>query len=295
MLIRFVIVTGMSGAGKSTALKVLEDAGYFCVDNLPISLIEKFAQLTMNGAEGGITRVALGVDVRSGEALSDLQEVLEKLALSGVRHEILFLDAGDDVLVKRYKETRRNHPLAGGERVEAGIARERKQLEFLKKQADYIIDTSQLLTRELKLELERIFVDNQNFKSLMVTVLSFGFKYGIPADSDLVFDVRFLPNPYYIDELKQLSGNDAPVRDFVMGFKAAEIFSDKLTDMIQFLIPNYIEEGKNQLVISIGCTGGKHRSVTLANELYRRLEGSGEYGLRIEHRDIEKDALRKRM
>ncbi|HIS80142.1 MAG TPA: RNase adapter RapZ [Candidatus Scatomonas merdavium] len=292
---RFVIVTGMSGAGKSTALKVLEDAGYFCVDNLPISLIEKFAQLTMNGAEGGITRVALGVDVRSGEALSDLQEVLEKLALSGVRHEILFLDAGDDVLVKRYKETRRNHPLAGGERVEAGIARERKQLEFLKKQADYIIDTSQLLTRELKLELERIFVDNQNFKSLMVTVLSFGFKYGIPADSDLVFDVRFLPNPYYIDELKQLSGNDAPVRDFVMGFKAAEIFSDKLTDMIQFLIPNYIEEGKNQLVISIGCTGGKHRSVTLANELYRRLEGSGEYGLRIEHRDIEKDALRKRM
>ena len=295
MLIRFVIVTGMSGAGKSTALKVLEDAGYFCVDNLPISLIEKFAQLTMNGAEGGITRVALGVDVRSGEALSDLQEVLEKLTLSGVRHEILFLDAGDDVLVKRYKETRRNHPLAGGERVEAGIARERKQLEFLKKQADYIIDTSQLLTRELKLELERIFVDNQNFKSLMVTVLSFGFKYGIPADSDLVFDVRFLPNPYYIDELKQLSGNDAPVRDFVMGFKAAEIFSDKLTDMIQFLIPNYIEEGKNQLVISIGCTGGKHRSVTLANELYRRLEGSGEYGLRIEHRDIEKDALRKRM
>ena len=295
MLIRFVIVTGMSGAGKSTALKVLEDAGYFCVDNLPISLIEKFAQLTMNGAEGGITRVALGVDVRSGEALADLQEVLEKLALSGVRHEILFLDAGDDVLVKRYKETRRNHPLAGGERVEAGIARERKQLEVMKKQADYIIDTSQLLTRELKLELERIFVDNQNFKSLMVTVLSFGFKYGIPADSDLVFDVRFLPNPYYIDELKQLSGNDAPVRDFVMGFKAAEIFSDKLTDMIQFLIPNYIEEGKNQLVISIGCTGGKHRSVTLANELYRRLEGSGEYGLRIEHRDIEKDALRKRM
>ena len=295
MLIRFVIVTGMSGAGKSTALKVLEDAGYFCVDNLPISLIEKFAQLTMNGAEGVITRVALGVDVRSGEALSDLQEVLEKLALSGVRHEILFLDAGDDVLVTRYKETRRNHPLAGGERVEAGIARERTQLEFLKKQADYIIDTSQLLTRELKLELERIFVDNQNFKSLMVTVLSFGFKYGIPADSDLVFDVRFLPNPYYIDELKQLSGNDAPVRDFVMGFKAAEIFSDKLTDMIQFLIPNYIEEGKNQLVISIGCTGGKHRSVTLANELYRRLEGSGEYGLRIEHRDIEKDALRKRM
>ena len=295
MLIRFVIVTGMSGAGKSTALKVLEDAGYFCVDNLPISLIEKFAQLTMNGNEGRITRVALGVDVRSGKALADLQAVLEKLALSGIRYEILFLDAGDDTLVKRYKETRRSHPLAGRDRVETGIIRERKQLEFLKKQADYIIDTSQLLTRELKIELEKIFVENQDFKSLMITVLSFGFKYGIPADSDLVFDVRFLPNPYYIDELKYLSGNDRPVHDFVMGFEASRIFADKLVDMIRFLIPNYIEEGKNQLVISIGCTGGKHRSVTLANELYRMLGNSGEYGLRIEHRDIEKDTVRKRV
>jgi UPF0042 nucleotide-binding protein len=295
MLIRFVVVTGMSGAGKSTALKVLEDAGYFCVDNLPISLIDKFARLTMDGTEGRITKVALGVDIRSGETLSGLRSVLEQLGEEGVRHEILFLDASDEVLVKRYKETRRSHPLAGKGRVETGISRERKQLEFLKEQADYILDTSQLLTRELKAELEKIFVEDQDFKSLMVTVLSFGFKYGIPADSDLVFDVRFLPNPYYVDGLREMSGNDGPVRDYVMGFEAAVQFADKLTDMIRFLIPNYIEEGKNQLVISIGCTGGKHRSVTLANELYRRLENSGEYGIRIEHRDMEKDTARKRM
>ena len=295
MLMRFVIVTGMSGAGKSTALKMLEDAEYFCVDNLPISLIEKFAQLTMDGTEGKIKKVALGVDIRSGEVLADLQAVLEKMSLSGIRYEILFLDANDETLVKRYKGTRRSHPLSGQGRVESGIQKEREQLDFLKKQADYIIDTSQLLTRELKSELDKIFIQNQEFKSLMVTVLSFGFKYGIPADSDLVFDVRFLPNPYYIDELKRLSGNDEPVYDFVMGFEAAQIFAGKLVDMIRFLIPNYIEEGKNQLVISIGCTGGKHRSVTLANELYRRLEDSGEYGIRIEHRDIEKDAVRKGM
>ena len=295
MLMRFVIVTGMSGAGKSTALKMLEDAEYFCVDNLPISLIEKFAQLTMDGTEGKIKKVALGVDIRSGEVLADLQAVLEKMSLSGIRYEILFLDANDETLVKRYKETRRSHPLSGKGRVESGIQKEREQLDFLKKQADYIIDTSQLLTRELKSELDKIFIQNQEFKSLMVTVLSFGFKYGIPADSDLVFDVRFLPNPYYIDELKRLSGNDEPVYNFVMGFEAAQIFAGKLVDMIRFLIPNYIEEGKNQLVISIGCTGGKHRSVTLANELYRRLEDSGEYGIRIEHRDIEKDAVRKGM
>ena len=295
MLKRFVIVTGMSGAGKSTALKMLEDAEYFCVDNLPIFLIEKFAQLTADGTEGRITKVALGVDIRSGEILSDLQQVLEKMSLSGIRYEILFLDANDETLVKRYKETRRSHPLAGKGRVESGILKEREQLEFLKKQADYIIDTSQLLTRELKIELDKIFVQDQDFKNLMITVLSFGFKYGIPADSDLVFDVRFLPNPYYIDQLKHLSGNDEPVREFVMGFEAARIFADKLSDMIRFLIPNYIEEGKNQLVIAVGCTGGKHRSVTLANELYRRLSDSGEYGIRIEHRDIEKDAVRKRM
>ena len=210
---RFVIVTGMSGAGKSTALKMLEDAEYFCVDNLPIPLVEKFAQLTADGTSGEIQKVAVGIDIRSGQALPDLQNVLEWMSINGICYEILFLDASDDVLVKRYKETRRTHPLAGLGRVDEGIRKERKALEFLKKDADYILDTSQLLTRELKAELDKIFVQDQKFKNLMITVLSFGFKYGIPADADLVFDVRFLPNPYYIEELKKLDKNTYQIID----------------------------------------------------------------------------------
>ena len=289
---RFVIVTGMSGAGRSTALRVLEDAGYFCVDNLPISLIEKFSELIYPG-NTEVTKVALGIDIRSGKAFDELAAVLEELTVAGVNYEILFLDASDEVLVKRYKETRRTHPLAQNGRVADGIREERRRLEFLKKQADYIIDTSSLLTRELKQELDKIFVQNKNFKNLVISVLSFGFKYGIPTDSDLVFDVRFLPNPYYYEDLRKLSGNDRPVQDFVMGFEVSHRFLDKLIDMIQFLIPNYVLEGKNQLVISIGCTGGKHRSVTLANKLYERLRENTDYAVRIEHRDIEKDAIVK--
>ena len=292
---RFVIVTGMSGAGKSTALKILEDAGYFCVDNLPIPLLEKFAQFIVEGNSGSIQKVALGVDVRSGGGMEGVEKALEEIRLTGLEYEILFLDAEDEVLVKRYKETRRTHPLAGSGRVENGIREERRRLKYLKEHADYILDSSQLLTRELKAELDKIFVKNLGFKNLMITVLSFGFKYGIPSDSDLVFDVRFLPNPYYIDELRPLSGNDKPVSDYVMNCEASRIFLDKLADMVSFLIPNYILEGKNQLVVSIGCTGGKHRSVTLANALYQRLEQSEEYGVRIEHRDIGKDAIRKKM
>ena len=289
---RFVIVTGMSGAGRSTALRVLEDAGYFCVDNLPISLIEKFSELIYPG-NTEVTKVALGIDIRSGKAFDELAAVLEELTVAGVNYEILFLDASDEVLVKRYKETRRTHPLAQDGRVADGIREERRRLEFLKKQADYIIDTSSLLTRELKQELDKIFVQNKNFKNLVISVLSFGFKYGIPTDSDLVFDVRFLPNPYYYEDLRKLSGNDRPVQDFVMGFEVSHRFLDKLIDMIQFLIPNYVLEGKNQLVISIGCTGGKHRSVTLANKLCERLRENTDYAVRIEHRDIEKDAIVK--
>lgn len=292
---RFVIVTGVSGAGKTTALKMLEDMNYFCVDNLPILLIEKFASISLDMNSEEIQNVALGVDVRSGQALDELEQVLDNMRKAGYEYEILFLDAETNVLIKRYKETRRNHPLAAGGRIDIGIRREREKLVFLKTRADYIIDTSNLLTKELRREMEKIFVEDQNFKSLMISVLSFGFKYGIPSDSDLVFDVRFLPNPYYIDDLRALSGEDEAVRDYVMNSEAAQEFANKLEDMVKFLIPHYMSEGKNNLVISIGCTGGKHRSVTLANDLYRRLDKPGDYGLRVEHRDIEKDAIRKKI
>ena len=288
---KFVILTGMSGAGKSTALKMMEDIGFYCVDNLPIPLVEKFVELAeMRGTE--LQKVAVGIDIRSGGALEELHSVLDRLEANGGSCEILFLDAEDSVLVKRYKETRRNHPLSGGERVDKGIEEERKRLAFLKERADYIIDTSRLLTRELRAELDKIFVQNQDYKNLFITILSFGFKYGIPADSDLVFDVRFLPNPYYVEGLRAKTGNDQEIQEYVLQFKEAHEFMEKLEDMLNFLIPNYITEGKNQLVISIGCTGGKHRSVTLANELYRKLSGRKEYGVKIEHRDIGKDTLR---
>ena len=286
---RIVIVTGISGAGKSTALKMLEDAGYFCVDNLPVPLLPKFMEmLILPGSE--YTKVGLGIDIRSSQKFGQLRETLETLRKKDVKFEILFLDASDEALIKRYKETRRSHPLAGDGRVDKGIDEERRRTIFLKQQADYIIDTSQMLTRELRSEILKIFVENKNYKNLYVTILSFGFKYGIPGDADQVFDVRFLPNPYYIQELRPMSGNDAPVRDYVMSSETARKFLDKLVDMVQFLIPNYVAEGKNQLVIGIGCTGGKHRSVTLANALYYALEQEEGYGLKIEHRDIEKDA-----
>lgn len=289
---KFVILTGMSGAGKSTALKMMEDIGYFCVDNLPIALIEKFVELAdMPGSKQ--QKVAVGIDIRSGQRLEGLQEVLDNLRKAGKKFEILYMDSTDQVLVKRYKETRRTHPLSGGERVDKGIELERSRMEFLKKQADYILDTSNMLTRELKAELEKIFVQNQDYKNLFITIVSFGFKYGIPADSDLVFDVRFLPNPYYVEGLRALTGNDEEIQDYVMQYAEAGEFLDKLEDMLRFLIPNYISEGKSQLVISIGCTGGKHRSVTLANGLYHRLENEKEFGIKIEHRDIQKDALRR--
>ncbi len=288
---RFVIVTGMSGAGKSSALKMLEDAGYFCVDNLPIPLISKFAEIGCQ-EPAMMNKVALGIDIRSGEDLPELLPVLSNLEKIGIQYEILFLDCRDSVLVKRFKETRRSHPLAKSGRVEAGIAAERRALGFLKERATYIIDTSQLLTRELKTEINKIFVKNENYQSFFVTILSFGFKYGIPADADLVFDVRFLPNPYYVEELKAKTGNDKEVSDYVLKYEESGIFLEKLTDLITFLIPNYMNEGKNQLVIAIGCTGGKHRSVTLSNALYRRLSGH-EYGIKVEHRDIEKDRYYK--
>lgn len=287
---RFVVVTGMSGGGKSTALKMLEDAGFYCVDNLPASLIDKFVEL-ITMPNGEITKVALGLDVRADQSFKKTTEVLRGLKEKGYQFEILFMEASEQVLIKRYKETRRIHPLAADGRVEDGVRREQKVLQDTRKMADYVIDTSNLLTRDLKAELDRIFVRNEEYNSLMITVMSFGFKHGIPSDADLVFDVRFLPNPFYIDELKHKTGNDKEVQDYVMSFEDAEIFLQKLTDMIQFLIPNYIKEGKYRLVVAIGCTGGKHRSVTLANELYNRMKDQGHYGIKLYHRDMAQSSL----
>lgn len=288
---RFVIVSGMSGAGKSTALKDLEDAGYFCVDNLPIQLMKNFAAIAYD-RESGVDSVAIGIDIRSGDTLIHLADELDHLTKEGYPYEILFLDASDEVLVKRFKETRRSHPLVRFGRIESGIALEREKMAFLKEKASYIIDTSNLLTRELKHELEKIFIENQSYGNFIITILSFGFKYGIPSDSDLVFDVRFLPNPYYNLKLRPLNGNDKPIQEFVLSYTEANTFLNKLEDMLEFLIPNYIKEGKNQLVISIGCTGGKHRSVTLVNALSECLSQLP-YTVKKEHRDIEKDTHTK--
>ena len=285
---RFVIVTGVSGAGKSTVLKMLEDAHYFCVDNLPIPLVEKFASLMLEVHEEGVQNAALGIDARSGHSLEELAQVLDHMKEAGYDFEILFMDAEDSVLVKRYKETRRSHPLAGKGRVDSGIQLEREKLAFIKQQANVILDTSSLLTRELRKELEKIFVQDRRYQNLFITVLSFGFKYGIPNDADLVFDVRFLPNPYYVEALRSHTGQEAEVQAYVRQGGTADKFLSMLYEMLDFLIPNYVQEGKNQLVIAIGCTGGKHRSVTVANALYQHLSGLEEYGLKIEHRDIER-------
>ena len=281
---RFVIVTGMSGAGKQTTMKMLEDMGFYCVDNLPLPLFDRFVELVARPG-GEISKVALGLDVRADQDFDEAELALQGMRDKGIQFEVIFMDADDAVLIKRYKESRRVHPVSGGGSLEEGIHRERQILQNVKKRADYVFDTSNLLTRVLKEELDRIFRQNQEYSSLIIRVVSFGFKYGIPMDADLVFDVRFLPNPYYIEELKRQTGNDAPVHDYVMSFPEAGEFLRKLTDLLQFLIPNYIKEGKHQLVIAVGCTGGKHRSVTLANELYQNLNKQGNYGITITHRD----------
>ena len=282
---RFVIVTGMSGAGKSTALKKFEDFGYFCVDNLPIPLIKTFAKIAYD-EHTDIDNVAIGIDIRNGKNLEEVSMYLSALEEDKVHYEILFLESADEILVKRYKETRRRHPLAAEGRIEDGIQEERQKMAFLKSKASYIIDTTKLLTRELNAELQKIFVQNEDYHSFIVTILSFGFKYGIPLDADMVFDVRFLPNPYYVPALRALTGNQKVIQDYVKQGGEAQEFLNKLKDMILFLIPKYKKEGRNQLIIAIGCTGGKHRSVTMANLLSKELAG-GEYTIKTLHKDIE--------
>ncbi|MBR1629362.1 MAG: RNase adapter RapZ [Lachnospiraceae bacterium] len=297
-----LIVTGMSGAGKHTAISVLEDFGYNCVDNLPVPLLKEFVDLHFsgriegmekNGRGGEDAKYAVVIDIRNGKNLGELASILDELDADAKGFEILFLDAEDGALVKRYKETRHTHPISGASRVSEGIEAERRAVAFLKERADFVVDTTHLLTRDLREALSQIFLDKRVYKNLQINVLSFGFKYGIPQDADLVFDVRFLPNPFYDLNLRPLTGNDEPIRQFVMKEPAAHTFIEKLYDLISFLIPYYIKEGKNQLVICVGCTGGKHRSVCLANALFDKLQDKdAPYGLRIEHRDIDKDAKR---
>lgn len=283
---RFVIVTGLSGAGKTETTRSLEDMGYFCVDNLPPKLIPKFAEACKGG---NIEKVALVIDIRGGIFFDDLFESLYYLKNNEYEYEILFLDATDEVLVKRFKEARRSHPLSPEGRVINGINEERLKLRKIKDRADIIIDTSKYKIRDLREKLNSYYGDSVEIeKQIAVTVLSFGFKYGIPVDSDLVFDVRFIPNPFYIPELKKLSGRDEPVKKYVLEQEETKEFLSKMEDLLKFLVPNYSKEGKTQLIVSIGCTGGRHRSVAIANAIHEMLLRN-DINSRIEHRDIEED------
>jgi len=288
---KFLILTGLSGAGKTEAIRCLEDIGYFCIDNMPPTLIPKFAEACFK-TDGKIDRIALVIDIRGGEFFGDIYESLLYLNEHKFDYEILFLEASDEVLVKRYKESRRKHPLSPDGRVINGIHQERLLLKDIRHRADHVIDTSKLKQRELKDEIFKIYSEVGRIESeFAITIVSFGFKYGIPVDSDLVFDVRFLPNPFYIPELKELSGNDAGVRDYVMGHNVTQEFIAKLSDMLDFLIPSYMAEGKRQLIVSIGCTGGRHRSVAIANDLFDKLSDAG-LRTSIDHRDINEDIHR---
>lgn len=288
---RFVIVTGLSGAGKTQATRNLEDLGYFCVDNLPPTLIPKFAELCIQ-SDGKIEKIALVIDIRGGKFFDALFESLKYLQDNEFPYEILFLDASDEVLVKRFKETRRTHPLAQEGRVIRGIALERQKLREVKNRADMIVDTSKMEIKDLRAKINEIYGEMEIERSgLSIAVLSFGFKYGIPVDSDLVFDVRFMPNPFYIPDLRRYSGNDKPVKNYVLEHEEATTFIEKLKDMLDYLIPHYENEGKRQLIISIGCTGGRHRSVAIANEIYDYLNAKWAK-VTIEHRDINEDINR---
>lgn len=279
-----VIITGLSGAGKTQAMRVFEDYGYFCVDNLPPALLPTFMELCRQSVKK-IDKIALVIDLRGGGFFDKLFESLNELKAEGYKYRILFLEASDEALVKRYKESRHRHPLAFEGRIVEGINFEREKMSKLREAADYIIDTSSLKPSELKEEIVLRFIKNKKEDQFLINIVSFGFKQGIPLDADLVFDVRFLPNPYYIEELKEFTGKDKKVKDFVMKWPESKKFLEKLTDMVEFLIPYYIREGKTQLIIGIGCTGGKHRSVVLADELAAKLK-TDRCRVITDHRDL---------
>jgi UPF0042 nucleotide-binding protein len=281
-----VILTGVSGSGKSTALRALEDAGFYCVDNLPILFLEKLLELSGHTA-GEVSRIALVVDAREGRFLGEAPRIIQEVRQKGSDVQVLFLDASDDALVRRYSETRRRHPLAGDGSVPDGIAAERRALADLKTIADEVIDTTTLNVHELKRLVTRRFVVGDGAR-LGVTVVSFGFRFGIPTHADMVLDVRFLPNPFFIPELKPYPGTDPRVAGFVLGQPDAKAFLERLGELFGFLLPRYRTEGKSYLTIAIGCTGGKHRSVALAAAFAERLEAGGQ-PVRLWHRDLDKE------
>lgn len=286
-----LIVTGISGAGKSQAIKYIEDLGFFCVDNLLPDLITSFITLCHNNRKD-ITRVAFVVDSRSGRLDSLLSEI-EQTDLMDADVKLIFLEASDEVIIRRYKETRRKHPLAPNSLVSEGLAQERKLLEKVRQRADIIIDTSLMKPQQLRNTLYDMLDITDQSKEISVNILSFGYKYGIPMDADIVFDVRFLPNPFYIDDLKDFTGLDKTVSEYVLKHEQTQVFLNKLTDMIEFLLPHYKAEGKQQLVIAIGCTGGKHRSVAIAEKLFQFLK-KNEVSVLVTHRDYQLDHQNKR-
>jgi UPF0042 nucleotide-binding protein len=286
---RLIIITGMSGAGKTQVVRAMEDMGYFCVDNLPPMLIPKFAELCAQSG-GRVSRIALVVDIRGGEFFDTLIQALEELEKQGYLYEILFLEAADETLIRRYKETRRRHPMSPHGRLSEGINRERDRLEHIRGRATRIIDTSDLSTTQLREKIATFFAGELEQERMTITVVSFGFKYGIPLDADMVFDVRFLPNPFYVESLRKKSGQVQEVGDYIWKWPVTQQFMERLSGLVDFLVPNYVKEGKSQLIIAIGCTGGLHRSVFVASRIYEGLRNKG-YKVNVEHRDIKHNIL----
>ena len=281
-----IIITGLSGSGKSFAIRALEDNGFFCVDNLPALLIPKFIDLAQ-GYQEEIRRIALGVDLRGSQFLQALPQVLSDVRAAGHHAQILFFDASDEVLLRRFSETRRPHPLAGQDSIQDGISRERKALEPIRALADKVIDTSDFNVHQLKREMEQEFCDALQARHMALFFTSFGYKYGIPHDTDMIFDVRFLPNPYFVNELRAKTGLDLEVRNYVLGNQETRDFLDRLYGLLEFTLPLYEREGKSSLTLALGCTGGRHRSVALVQELQQRF-GGGHLRIHVKHRDIDK-------
>jgi len=286
---RLVIITGMSGAGKTQVMRFMEDLGYFCVDNLPPALIPKFAELCEQSA-GKVKRIALVVDIRGGEFFDQLMQVLGEMDQQNLMSEVLFLEASDETLIHRYKETRRRHPLAPEGRISEGIRQERDRLEYVRGRATHIIDTSNMTTKDLKARITELYESGSEVFRLHINVVSFGFKYGIPLDADMVYDVRFLPNPFYVEPLRRKTGENPLVREYIDKWPVTHQFLSRLQSFIDFLIPHYVKEGKSQLVIAVGCTGGLHRSVFVASKVRDSLREQG-YQVSLEHRDIKQNVV----